>query len=153
MPPVSRRWLDRFPGTSHFVNSCRKLDEFRNGANTDLAHDATAMDLDGLLSDAQFTGDLLVETASYHEVKYIPFTRSKAQVFLLGQLSIRLMSSLAGVLEQSILHGSQQLAPVHGLDKEVDGTVFHGLDAGRYVAVARDEYDRSGRWNSQQACL
>src|SRR5262249_44825494 len=105
-------------------------------------HDVAAVRLDGNLADAELETDLLVEEACNHQRHDFLLARAERCMPLAQHLQLHCVMDRKAAALDRITYGIQEGFIAEGLCKELDSSSLHGLDAGRHVAIARDEDDR-----------
>jgi hypothetical protein len=119
-------------------------DEVRDGVDTHLFHDATAVDFDRLFRGSEIGGNLFVEEAGNDAFQDFEFARSESvQPRTSGGMFGSSLAHFEGAMEGS-LDRAEQLFVFDGLGEEIDGAGFHRRDTHGYVAMAGEKDDLSG---------
>src|SRR5271157_4828445 len=120
----------------------RHKNQLGHGTNPHLAHDPAAMDLDGLLADAEFRGDPLVGQAADYQHHHFTLARRERRVSFFELRPLGLFRLFFRGPGDGFADGQKQILGLERFGKEVYRTRFHGHDAHGNVTVAGDEDNR-----------
>src|SRR5690606_14635097 len=119
----------------------RHADQVRNIASLHLVHHMLAMDLDGLLTQTEFRGNLLVGHAVHDHLHHLSLTRRQGGDTVVDQLPALLgLAHLIPILER-LLHLFQKFMIVERLLDEVVRASLHRANGHRHIRVtAHDDH-------------
>src|SRR5262249_6227565 len=107
-----------------------------------LAHHVAAVRLDGDLADAKLITYLLVQQTRYDQSHHFLLAAAERCMALAQRLQLGLLKERGTTALDRVANSIQQNVVAERLGKELDRSLLHRLDAGRHVAVARNEDDR-----------
>jgi len=116
------------------------MDQFDDRARSDLVHDPTAMDLDGLLADPELASDRPVGLTARHVDQHLALAPGEARDAAPGVLCSRARPSPFGLPGQPAHHRSQELIGVERLLQEIDRSGLHRRDTSVNISVSCDEH-------------